>query len=158
MSETPDPLTTRTMLLPFLRHRTTCALQGDRDNPPWDELCTCDLSERWLALETSTAAARPSPAEPPAGDTVGAAWKAVEDALPAGWNDVLLMKTDRHGLPGYAATATEPRDESGAYRILSTTADGRKPDPTPAAALTELARMLATVRSTTPPEPEDGGT
>ena len=71
-----------------------------------------------------------------------AAWAEAEAALPDGWNDILLMKTDRHGTPGYAATASEPRDETGAYRIVSTTAAGRKPDPTPAAALLALAEKL----------------
>jgi hypothetical protein len=70
------------------------------------------------------------------------AWAAAEAALPDGWDDILLMKTDRHGTPGYAATASQPRGEGGAYRIVSTTADGRKPDPTPAAALQALAARL----------------
>jgi hypothetical protein len=46
----------------------------------------------------------------------------------------------------HAATASEPRDESGAYRIVSTTSEGRKPDPTPAAALRALAERLRSVR------------
>ena len=61
--DTPHPLTTRTLLLPFLRHRATCHLQADRDNAPWDDLCDCGLRDRWLALESPapTDDTRPDP-------------------------------------------------------------------------------------------------
>lgn len=39
----------RVRLLPFLRHRATCALQAVRDNHPADEECTCGLREVWAA-------------------------------------------------------------------------------------------------------------
>ena len=41
--------------LPYIRHRATCLLNAVRDNPPWDESCTCGLREFWL-LTASTAA------------------------------------------------------------------------------------------------------
>ena len=38
-------------LLPFIRHRATCALQAVRDNAPDDPACDCGLRETWRVIE-----------------------------------------------------------------------------------------------------------
>ena len=67
-----------------------------------------------------------------------AAWAAAEAALPDGWKMLIGQEDD-----GWWATATEPRDpETGHFRIVSTTANRRLADDTPAEALLNLAARL----------------